>query len=273
LVVRPPAVAGLFYPGDPAQLATQLQQLLAAADAVRPARDEVSSPKAYILPHAGYIYSGPYAALGYSEIAQQADDIRHVVLLGPTHRVAVRGLALPGADALATPLGDVPVWADGAAQLAAFPQVGVSAAVHREEHSLEVHLPFLQTVLGDFDVLPLAVGMTLPEEVADVLDAVWGGAETLIVVSSDLSHYLPYQQAQAVDAASLEQIMALGPALGHDQACGASPANGLLVAAARRKLVPRQLGAGNSGDTAGDKSRVVGYCAIAFDENWAGEPG
>ncbi|MDR1798922.1 MAG: AmmeMemoRadiSam system protein B [Bifidobacteriaceae bacterium] len=293
--VRPPAVAGFFYPGDKADLTAQVDELLAAADGgphtasptgqpgtagqpdttgqpaatagpPQPGAAPSTAPKALIVPHAGYVYSGPYAALGYHTLASAAGSIKHVVLLGPTHRVAVRGLALPGADALATPLGEVPVWAAGVAQLAGLPQVVASELAHRDEHSLEVHLPFLQRTLDDFDLLPLAVGWVDQEAVAAVLDAVWGGPDTLVVISSDLSHYLTYTEAKTIDAASITRILGLDPPLDHDQACGATPVNGLLVAAQRHHLTPRLLGAGNSGDTAGDKRRVVGYCAVAFDE-------
>jgi AmmeMemoRadiSam system protein B len=173
---------------------------------------------------------------------------------------------LPGADALRTPLGDVAVWADGVAAAEAFPQVATAAEVHAEEHSLEVHLPFLQTVLPGVPVLPLAVGWVTPDQVAEVLDAVWGGPETLILVSSDLSHYHPYDEARARDAATIAQILALDGPLDHDQACGATPVNGLLAAAPRHDFRATLLGACNSGDTAGDTRRVVGYAAIAFTE-------
>ena len=189
-----------------------------------------------------------------------------MVLLGPTHRVAVDGLALPGAHAFATPLGDVRVVEPEPAVLAALPQVVVRPVVHALEHSLEVHLPFVQVALGDVEVLPLAVGRAAPEDVAAVLDAVWGGPETVVVVSSDLSHYLTYEQAATVDAVTVRQVLGLDGPLGHEQACGATPLNGLLVAAGRHDLRPRLLGACSSGDTAGDRRRVVGYAAVAFDE-------
>jgi len=265
--VRPAAVAGLFYPEERAALERDVRDLLASAADTADAADAARGPgKAYLLPHAGYQYSGSTAALGYAELARARDRVHRVVLLGPTHRVAVDGLALPGAHAFATPLGDVRAVEPEPAVLAALPQVVVRPVVHALEHSLEVHLPFLQVALGDVEVLPLAVGRAAPEDVAAVLDAVWGGPETVVVVSSDLSHYLTYEQAATVDAVTVGQVLRLEGPLGHEQACGATPLNGLLVAARRRGLRPRLLGACSSGDTAGDRRRVVGYAAVAFDE-------
>ncbi|MDR1294513.1 MAG: AmmeMemoRadiSam system protein B [Bifidobacteriaceae bacterium] len=258
--VRQPAVAGTFYPESSAALRRTVDGLVAAV------ADPGPPPKAMIVPHAGYRYSGTMAALGYATLPPAANLIRHVVLLGPCHRVGLPALALPDADALATPLGDVPVWADGVAAVAGLPHVTTSRAAHAYEHSLEVHLPFLQHTLPDADVVPLAVGWVGAEDVADVLDAVWGGPETLIVVSSDLSHYLAYPQACRRDAATIAQIVDLSGPLDADQACGVWPVNGLLVAARRRHLVPQLVGACNSGDTCGDMARVVGYACIRFDE-------
>jgi len=256
--VRPPAVAGLFYPGDPAVLRDDVDALLAAVEAASGA-----TPKAVVAPHAGYVYSGSTAASAYAAL-RQAAPVDHVVLLGPTHRVGVDALALPGVDALATPLGEVPVWAEGVAATAALPQVVVSARVHAEEHSLEVQLPFVQRVFPGVPVLPLAVGWVTPQQVAEVLEAVWGGPETVIIVSSDLSHYHEYGEARRIDHVTIEQILGLAGPLDHEQACGATPVNGLLLAAQRHGLAPRLLGACNSGDTAGDRRRVVGYAAVAF---------
>lgn len=189
-----------------------------------------------------------------------------MVLLGPVHRVPVRGLALPGGDAFATPLGEVELDAQAIAKIAHLPQVVVSAAAHALEHSLEVQLPFLQAVLDDFKLVPLAVGDVTPAEVAQVLEALWGGPETLLVVSSDLSHYLPYRTAQSVDQDTVQHILNLEASLTHNQACGGTPINGLLLAARRHQLRAVLLALCNSGDTAGDKSRVVGYASIAFME-------
>ncbi len=258
--IRPAAVAGLFYPADPVQLATDVRRLLSRV--ATPASPV--PPKALIVPHAGYSYSGEVAAQAYARLQPLAGRIRRVVLLGPVHRVPVRGLALPASSAFATPLGTVPLDSAAIASLAGLPQVCVSAAAHAQEHSLEVHLPFLQAVLGDFQLVPLAVGDASAAEVAEVLEKLWGGDETLIVISSDLSHFLTYAQAQRIDGASVRQILAGQPGLDHQQACGATPVNGLLQAARQHGLTAELLDLRNSGDTAGDRTRVVGYAAIAF---------
>ncbi len=263
--VRPAAVAGLFYPGSRAELAASLRECAAAAAA--PAREAGGSrPKALIVPHAGYVYSGPIAAGAYARLAGSRGTIRRVVILGPTHRVAVRGLALPSARAFATPLGEVEVDRDAIAALAGLPQVVVSDAAHALEHSLEVQLPFLQAALDDFRIVPLAVGAASADDVAQVLDRLWGGDETLVVVSSDLSHYHPYDDARAIDRASAARILALDATLDHEEACGATPVNGLLLCARRRGLAPELLDLRNSGDTSGDRSRVVGYASFALAE-------
>jgi AmmeMemoRadiSam system protein B len=223
-------------------------------------------PKALLLPHAGYVYSGSTAALGYAAVEPAAATVQRVVLLGPTHRVAVDGLALPEVKAFDTPLGRVRVGEVDPGVRARLPQLVESRGAHAMEHSLEVHLPFLQLVLEEFTLVPLAVGRATPDQVADVLDALWGGPETLVVVSSDLSHYLGYAEAEALDVATVEQVLRLGAPLTHDQACGATPANGLLVAARRHGLRPLLLARCSSGDTAGDRRRVVGYAAVAFLE-------
>lgn len=260
--IRPAAVAGMFYPGNPAVLASDLDRMLAEA---APRALDIS-PKALIVPHAGYIYSGPIAASAYALLKPRAKRIRRVVLLGPTHRLAVRGLALPGAEAFSTPLGAVPVDQMAVRSIAELPQVTVSPEAHALEHSLEVHLPFLQTVLDSFTLLPLVVGMASPEEVAEVLDKVWGGPETLIVISSDLSHYLPYDAAAQIDGRTADTILRLEETVTHQQACGGTPVNGLIIAARRHGMKPHLLDLRNSGDTAGDRARVVGYAAFAFTE-------
>jgi len=259
--VRPAAVAGMFYPGEPAELAAAVRGCLAEAPV--PAAP-AAPPKALIVPHAGYVYSGPIAAGAYARLASVRSTIRRVVILGPTHRVAVRGLALPSTRAFATPMGDVEVDREAIAALRGLPQVVVSDAAHALEHSLEVQLPFLQSVLDDFRIVPFAVGDASPDEVAEVLDRLWGGPETLVVVSSDLSHYHGYASARSIDRASAERILALAGSLDHEQACGATPINGLLLCARRRGLKPELIDLRNSGDTAGDRSRVVGYASFAF---------
>ncbi len=257
--VRPAAVAGMFYPGDPQTLAHNVHAMLAAAKVAD------LRPKAIIAPHAGYIYSGQVAATAYALLSPLADQVSRVVLLGPTHRVAVRGLALPGTDAFDTPLGRVPIDMEAARQVSGLPQVTVSTEAHMLEHSLEVQLPFLQSVLHNFKLLPLAVGMASADEVAEVIQAVWGGPETLIVVSSDLSHFHSYPNAQRIDGGTVEAILN-GKTVSHEQACGGTPVNGLSQAARRHGLTPHLLDLCNSGDTAGDKSRVVGYAAFAYTE-------
>ncbi|MBT9591250.1 MAG: AmmeMemoRadiSam system protein B [Thiobacillus sp.] len=258
--IRPAAVAGLFYPDDPQVLKRMLADLLANAKGVELSRP----PKALIVPHAGYVYSGPVAASAYARLGGMRGRIRRVVLLGPTHRVYVRGLALPDADRFVTPLGEIQLDCESMQRLARLPQVTQSAAAHQMEHSLEVQLPFLQQVLGDFQLLPLAVGEATPAEVAEVLEQVWGGDETLIVISSDLSHFLPDALARQRDGGTVEAILKLNPHLNHEQACGATPVNGLLLAARKHGLHPVVLDVKNSSETAGDAERVVGYAAFAF---------
>jgi hypothetical protein len=258
---RPAAVAGLFYPGDRVTLAHELAALLGEARA-----QAAAVPKALIAPHAGYVYSGPIAANAYALLAAARDLIKRVVLLGPTHRVAVRGLALPAAARFATPLGSVELDLEAIKRLHELPQIVISDAAHALEHSLEVHVPFLQTVLADFKLVPLAVGHVDAEAVAEVLDMLYGGPETLIVVSSDLSHYLDYRRAQSVDRATCEHILELKTDIDHEQACGATPVSGLALLARRRGLKPELIDLRNSGDTAGDKGRVVGYASFAFYE-------
>lgn len=260
--VRPAAVAGLFYPAGAPELAATVADLLAAA----PVRTGSAAPKAIIAPHAGYIYSGATAARAYALLQTLRGQIRRVVLLGPTHRVAVRGLAVPGVAAFRTPLGDIPLDQPAITALRALPQIVVSDAAHAAEHSLEVHLPFLQTVLGDFALVPLAVGDASPEEVAAALRCVWGGRETLIVISSDLSHFHRYADAQSLDRATADAILQLRTDLDHEQACGATPVCGLTLLARERGLRSELIDLCNSGDTSGDKRRVVGYASFAFHE-------
>lgn len=259
--IRPPAVAGTFYPADPIVLQQEIDDFLGASSPIRSV-----PPKALLCPHAGTIYSGKTAGIGYAQLAAQRGRIRRVVLLGPTHRVAVRGLALPAVDAFATPLGTIPIDLAGRERAAALPQVVISDAPHALEHSLEVQLPFLQRALGDFCLLPFAVGDATPDEVAEVLDAVWGGSETLVVISSDLSHFHAYREAQRIDRDSIDTVLSLAGPLDHEQACGATPLNGLLLLARRRGLRPTLLDLCNSGDTAGGHGRVVGYATLRFDE-------
>jgi AmmeMemoRadiSam system protein B len=267
--VRQPAVAGTFYHSDRLVLQTNVNDLLETAllEANNVKQSEnLIPPKAIIVPHAGYIYSGPTAATAYAQLSVGRDTIKRVILLGPVHRVPVNGLALPGVSIFATPLGRVQVDLDAITAIENMPQVVESVAAHALEHSLEVQLPFLQTVLEDFTLVPLAVGDATAEQVAEVLERLWGGPETVIVISSDLSHFLPYETARAIDTETVDNILNLRGPLNHQQACGGTPVNGLMLAARQHHLHPQLLDLRNSGDTAGDKNRVVGYASIAFTE-------
>lgn len=251
----------MFYPADAVELARDIQSYLAAVPA-----SHVPAPKGLIVPHAGYVYSGAVAARAYALLTQAHSTIRRVVLLGPAHRVPIRGLALPVAEAFATPLGSVRIDTEGAAAALKLPQVTVSDVAHNLEHSLEVQLPFLQTMLDDFTLLPFAVGMATPAQVAEVLDLLWGGPETLLLISSDLSHFQGYASAQGMDRCTADRILAFEPSIDHEQACGATPINGLLLSAKRRGMRIELLDLRNSGDTAGDRARVVGYASFALTE-------
>lgn len=260
--IRPAAVAGFFYPGDHRVLRTQLAEMLSAAVPL----ESVLPPKAIIVPHAGYIYSGPVAATAYVGIAPLRDCIRRVVLLGPAHRMPVAGFALPAAQAFVTPLGEVQISQADWTALQERPDVVVDDRPHAMEHCLEVQLPFLQTVLDSFELVPLLVGGASDAAVAEVLEGLWGGPETLIVISSDLSHFHSYREARTIDNATVDQLLSLGSALDHEQACGATPINGLIRVARRRGLQPQLLDLRSSGDTAGARDSVVGYTSIAFFE-------
>jgi predicted class III extradiol MEMO1 family dioxygenase len=308
--VRAPAVAGSFYPADPAELRALVERCLSEAG---PAPRAEPLAKALVAPHAGYVYSGGVAAAAYQRAARLAGRVSRVVLLGPAHRAFLRGLAAPRADAFATPLGVVPIDRPALDGLIDLPQLSLSDAPHAGEHSLEVQLPFLQVVLGarasapgllselrpaqrgeaerssarvsvseregaqrpaqrgeaerssSWRLVPFVVGDASDEEVQEVIERLWGGAETLLVVSSDLSHYHDYESARKIDAESRRAVEALEPGgLGRESACGAVPVRGLLCAARRLGLVARTLDLRNSGDTAGGRQRVVGYGAWSF---------
>lgn len=258
--VRPPAVAGQFYEASAPALRRQVESCLGAAPPA-PAQRPL---EALIAPHAGYVYSGPVAGSVFRLLREHSETIRRVVVAGPAHRMALAGLALPADDGFSTPLGTVRVDRAAVAELSALPQVTVSRAAHAAEHALEVELPFLQTVLSEFTLVPLVIGHAAAEEVAEVFERLWGGPGTLLVVSSDLSHYLPYAQAQRRDRRTAERILAFDGTLSPSDACGCAPINGLLVAAARRGLAGEVVDLRNSGDTAGDRDRVVGYAGVAF---------
>ena len=261
--VRPAAVAGLFYPDDPEELRTVVDDLLQAAPA------EGTPPKAIIAPHAGYVFSGEVAARAYARLTPGRARVRRVVLLGPAHRVPVRGIAAPSVDYFETPLGKVPVDQAAIAALAGRGQVTYHDETHRMEHSLEVHLPFLQRVFDNVSLVPLVVGDSSPEQVAAVLEGLWGGEETLVVISTDLSHFHEYDDARHRDARTSRHIEALDyEHIHYDDACGRNPVNGLLYLARDRGLGVSMLEMCNSGDTAGPRDRVVGYGAYVL----TGEP-
>jgi AmmeMemoRadiSam system protein B len=258
--IRPAAVAGQFYPGNRETLRRSVSRLLAAAPA-----SAAPVPKALIAPHAGYIYSGQVAAAAFAALRGNTQAITRVVVIGPAHYVPVRGIAAPAADAFDTPLGRVPVDREALSAIADLPFVVTADAPHAPEHALEVELPFLQTLLGPFAVVPLLVGDAVPQQAASALRRLWGGPETLIVVSSDLSHYHGYDIARRLDAATAGAIeRGHWESLGPDQACGFLAVAGLLVEAETRGLAAQRLALSNSGDTAGSRDRVVGYGAWMF---------
>jgi AmmeMemoRadiSam system protein B len=258
--IRPAAVAGTFYPDDDHQLQEMVSGFLAACHSDAP------PPKAIIAPHAGYIYSGPIAASAYAQVANGRDRISRVVLLGPSHRIPFRGIATSSAQFFSTPLGEVAVDSEGLAAIRHLPQVITLDQAHQWEHSLEVHLPFLQIALADFKLVPLVVGDADAAEIGEVLDMLWGGVETLIVVSSDLSHYHDYITAQRLDRATSEAITHFRPRdIHYEDACGRNPILGLLSAARRHNLRAEVIDLRNSGDTAGPRDQVVGYGAYVFN--------
>jgi len=260
--IRHPAVAGTFYSANRDELARRVSRFLDQATS------DGAVPKAVIAPHAGYMYSGPVAATAYRLLSPARGTVRRVVLIGPSHQIPLRGLALPRAELFATPLGNVPVDREVCARASELPQVSMTDTPHAVEHSLEVHLPFLQQVLGEFTLIPLVVGEASPEEVSEVLAAVWDGPETLIVVSTDLSHYLDYDTARERDARTASAIEALRfEELGPGDACGCNAVAGLLHLARRQGFEVECLDLRSSGDTAGPRDQVVGYGAFAVRED------
>lgn len=257
---RPPAVADQFYPADATQLAALLQQMMAVA---KPAVQ--NKIKAMIVPHAGLVYSGPVAASAYQALKQQADKISRVVLMGPSHRVGFHGVATTSASEYSMPFGPVRIDRAATSLIATLPQVQQLDQAHQLEHSLEVQLPFLQTVLSNFTLVPLVVGECTANQVAEVLELLWDGEETLIVVSSDLSHYHSYEVATEMDRRTSDAILNLSPEdIHYADACGRNPVNGLLLAAKQHQLKSDLIDLRNSGDTAGTRDRVVGYGAYLF---------
>jgi AmmeMemoRadiSam system protein B len=251
----------MFYPGDASQLHADIQAMLSGAP------EGNSAPKAIIVPHAGYVYSGPVAASAYNQLIPSRSTIKRVILLGPCHRVPLTGLATTSADYFETPLGSIPIDRDSINAINSLPQVVEFDLTHQQEHSLEVQLPFLQEVLDEFTLVPLVVGDTSAGEIHEVLESLWGGDETLIVISSDLSHYHDYLTAQSMDSMTCQAIENLDSgAIQYEQACGRNPVLGLLQAAQHHKMKVTTLDLRNSGDTAGSKDQVVGYGAWMFEE-------
>ncbi len=264
-LVRSAAVAGLFYPAEPDVLARDVRRFLDAVPA-----SPAPTPKAIIAPHAGYVYSAPIAASVYARLAGARNIITRVVLIGPSHRIAFSGLAVPSAEAFETPLGRVPLDREMIGRLRQIPGVITQDAAHAQEHSLEVHLPFLQTVLERFMLVPVVAGDASPAMVAAALEILWGGDETLVVISSDLSHYQAYPAARQMDRQTSQAIERLDPGIvGPDQACGRTPIAGLLMEARRHQLTVETVDLRSSGDTAGPRDRVVGYGAWAFVQKTA----
>ncbi len=266
-VTRHPAVAGLFYPAEAKKLQHDVDQFLLRAEPETPQENLVGKPvKALIVPHAGYTYSGAVAATAYAQLLPYARQIHRVVVFAPAHRVAFRGLAIASADQFKTPLGIIPVDKAGRRQLVeGNDSVQILDEAFHQEHALEVQLPFLQRILGDFTLLPVLVGDADPLEVQGVLNQCWGGPETLIIVSSDLSHFHDYRTAELMDRRTTAGIEALQPEdVGHGDACGRIPVNGLLLAAKAKGLQVKTVARCNSGDTGGDRQSVVGYGAYVF---------
>ena len=258
--VRKPAVAGQFYPDDAQALQTAVRTYLDAAERLE------TVPKGIIVPHAGYVYSGPIAGSGYAQLEPAREKIHRVVLMGPCHFVPLRGLAVSTAEVFETPLGMISVDQQAMQEILELPQVSVIEAAHAREHSLEVHLPFLQVVLEEFSVVPLVVGDAAAEEVAEVVERLWGGPETLFVISSDLSHFNDYETANRLDRETSQAIVEMRfEDLRGDRACGYAPISGFLFAARKRGLQTQLLDLRNSGDTAGPRDRVVGYGAYVVE--------
>ncbi len=258
--IKTPAVAGIFYPADPALLHQDIQHFLTSAH-----RSKSSSPKALIAPHAGYVYSGPIAGSAYASLEANKDEINRVIILAPAHQVAFHGIAYSSATHFQTPLGLIPVNLSALSLITDLPIVVKNNEAFQDEHSIEVHLPFLQEILNEFSIVPLLVGEASAEQVATVLEQLWGGSETLVVISSDLSHYLDYESARKMDQETSQAIETLQPdALTYHSACGRTPISGLLLCAKRYGLNVNTLDLRNSGDTAGSHDRVVGYGAYVF---------
>ena len=258
--VQPAVVAGMFYPAEPEQLRADVRRYLQQAKV-----QTTTPPKALIAPHAGYIYSGPVAGNAYAQLESRSGTINRVVILAPAHRVAFSGIAYSSATLFRTPLGDVEVDLEALNSVTELAQLQQRDDAFRDEHSIEVHLPFLQETLSGFKIVPLLVGDATPAQVDELLEALWGDSETLILISSDLSHYLSYDAARKMDQEATIAIESLNPdALSYHHACGRTPVSGLLLAARRHRLKVETLDLRSSGDTAGTRDRVVGYGAYAL---------
>lgn len=266
--VRRAAVAGLFYPAEREELAATVERYL--EDAAREAPGSPVPVTALVVPHAGYVYSGPVAARAYAKLCALKGRVRRVVLIGPAHFVSVSGLAVPRAEVFECPLGAFPVDRAAIESVAHLPDVRVSDAPHAPEHSLEVQLPFLWACLGKVPLVPLVVGDAGPAAVSDVLARLWRDPETLLVVSTDLSHYQSYREARRRDTATAAAIEVLDhTSFGPEAACGYRGLAGAMVLARQRELAVHRLDLRNSGDTAGPRDRVVGYGAWALTERLA----
>ncbi|MBW8183449.1 AmmeMemoRadiSam system protein B [Shewanella nanhaiensis] len=264
-LTRQAAVAGRFYPAEATPLKQMINTFLGRCASQMDDPKLKSSPtKVIIVPHAGYIYSGQVAASAFALLAPRREQIKRVVLLGPAHRVHLKGCALPSSESFETPLGQQLIDKDALRQLSEHSKVLISDLPHNEEHCLEVELPFLQLCLDKFELIPLLVGDISPHAMASILEQVWGGDETLIVVSSDLSHYHSYQEAAELDRETCKQIINHNSALTPEQACGSRALNAIAIQAEYHKLQTHQLSYQNSGDTSGNRGRVVGYASFAL---------
>jgi len=265
--VRSPAVAGFFYPDDPGELREMVQGLIGHAKL-----DSTPEALSYIVPHAGYVYSGGVAAVAYAHMRRTGVQPRRIVIIGPSHRVYLQGIAVSESNIFRTPLGDIPVDSQAKRTLLKRGDVILSDMPHAQEHSLEVQLPFLQELFREFAIVPLVVGNADPHYVAAVLASVTSDPDTLLLASSDLSHYLNYEEARRVDADTNSRILAFTNTLMGEQACGAVALNGLLALASQRNATISPLSLLNSGDTAGDHTRVVGYGAYAIHDDRTRRP-
>jgi len=268
--VRPPAVASLFYPGEAAELKQNLHEMLDEASEAEDPNEDLPADqylKALIVPHAGYVYSGTTAARAYHLLRKNRDDFRRVIILGPAHRVWLEGIAFPGTDAFETPLGRIPLAKQQIRELLRFPEVQLRDDAHQDEHCLEVQLPFLQEILNEFELIPAVVGEISPDSLSGLLENLLEDPQNLLLLSTDLSHFHSYSEAQAIDQKTAEAIESFeDEKILPEQACGAHPLRGLLRHARIQGWKIQRLGLCNSGDTAGSKDRVVGYGAWALSE-------